>query len=139
MTRQPAWTTTRRMVSALPTPSAGDPDVTTINESGLYCLILTSRKPEAKRFKRWVTAEVLTPPPAAPTSMACPRGTAPGRWARPGTSIALARAPVIARVIAGAREATGKYGTASTSDARSDSLPRFAVRPWSSAGRFHFL
>jgi len=30
-----------------------------INESGLYSLILTSRKPEAKRFKKWVTAEVL--------------------------------------------------------------------------------
>lgn len=30
-----------------------------INESGLYSLVLTSRKPEAKRFKRWVTAEVL--------------------------------------------------------------------------------
>lgn len=30
-----------------------------INESGLYSLILTSRKPEAKRFKKWVTSEVL--------------------------------------------------------------------------------
>jgi prophage antirepressor-like protein len=30
-----------------------------INESGLYSLILTSRKPEAKQFKKWVTAEVL--------------------------------------------------------------------------------
>lgn len=34
-------------------------EVTVINESGLYSLILTSRKPEAKRFKRWVTHEVL--------------------------------------------------------------------------------
>lgn len=33
--------------------------VTIINESGLYSLILTSRKPEAKRFKKWVTSEVL--------------------------------------------------------------------------------
>ncbi|MEY2875876.1 MAG: hypothetical protein RLZZ373_3247 [Pseudomonadota bacterium] len=32
---------------------------TTINESGLYSLILVSRKPEAKPFKRWVTSEVL--------------------------------------------------------------------------------
>jgi prophage antirepressor-like protein len=31
----------------------------TISESGLYSLILTSRKPEAKAFKRWVTHEVL--------------------------------------------------------------------------------
>ena len=30
-----------------------------INESGLYSSILRSRKPEAKRFKKWVTAEVL--------------------------------------------------------------------------------
>lgn len=30
-----------------------------INESGLYSLILRSRKVEAKRFKKWVTAEVL--------------------------------------------------------------------------------
>lgn len=32
---------------------------TVINESGLYSLILTSRKDEAKRFKKWVTSEVL--------------------------------------------------------------------------------
>ena len=30
-----------------------------ISESGLYSLVLGSRKPEAKRFKRWVTAEVI--------------------------------------------------------------------------------
>nr|WP_276207615.1 BRO family protein [Neobacillus thermocopriae] len=30
-----------------------------VNESGLYSLILTSRKPEAKKFKKWVTNEVL--------------------------------------------------------------------------------
>ena len=30
-----------------------------INESGLYSLILMSRKPEVKRFKKWVTSEVL--------------------------------------------------------------------------------
>lgn len=33
--------------------------VTLISESGLYSLILRSRKPEAKAFKKWVTAEVL--------------------------------------------------------------------------------
>ncbi len=33
--------------------------LTVVNESGLYSLILTSRKPEAQRFKRWVTHEVL--------------------------------------------------------------------------------
>ena len=30
-----------------------------INESGLYCLILSSKMPNAKKFKRWVTSEVL--------------------------------------------------------------------------------
>jgi prophage antirepressor-like protein len=30
-----------------------------VNEAGLYSLILTSRKAEARRFKRWVTHEVL--------------------------------------------------------------------------------
>jgi prophage antirepressor-like protein len=30
-----------------------------VNESGLYSLVLSSRKPEAKAFKRWVTSEVL--------------------------------------------------------------------------------
>jgi len=30
-----------------------------INESGLYSLILSSKLPQAKKFKRWVTSEVL--------------------------------------------------------------------------------
>ena len=30
-----------------------------INESGLYSLILSSKLPQAKAFKRWVTSEVL--------------------------------------------------------------------------------
>jgi prophage antirepressor-like protein len=30
-----------------------------INESGLYSLILRSNRPEAKRFKKWITSEVL--------------------------------------------------------------------------------
>ncbi|MGH1416860.1 MAG: BRO-N domain-containing protein [Pelagimonas sp.] len=30
-----------------------------VNESGLYALIMTSRKPAARRFRKWVTAEVL--------------------------------------------------------------------------------
>lgn len=33
--------------------------MTIINESGLYCLIFSSKLPEAKRFKLWVTGEVL--------------------------------------------------------------------------------
>lgn len=34
-------------------------EVNTINESGLYTLILRSRKPVAKKFRKWVTSEVL--------------------------------------------------------------------------------
>lgn len=37
----------------------GNQEMNIINESGLYSLILTSRKPEAKKFKKWATAEVL--------------------------------------------------------------------------------
>lgn len=37
----------------------GDQEMLVINESGLYSAILRSRKAEAKRFKKWVTAEVL--------------------------------------------------------------------------------
>lgn len=41
------------------TSKGGNPSLTIINESGLYSLILRSKKAEAKRFKKWVTAEVL--------------------------------------------------------------------------------
>ena len=37
----------------------GAQDMTIINESGLYSLILSSKLPSAKKFKRWVTSEVL--------------------------------------------------------------------------------
>lgn len=37
----------------------GDQEMLVINQSGLYSAILRSRKAEAKRFKKWVTAEVL--------------------------------------------------------------------------------
>ena len=37
----------------------GNRGVTVINESGLYSLILSSKLPQAKDFKRWVTSEVL--------------------------------------------------------------------------------
>lgn len=33
--------------------------LTVINESGLYSLILSSKLPQAKQFKRWVTSEIL--------------------------------------------------------------------------------
>lgn len=37
----------------------GAQEMNVVNESGLYNLIFTSRKPEAKRFRKWVTGEVL--------------------------------------------------------------------------------
>ncbi len=41
------------------TPSRGVQQATIINESGLYSLVLSSKLPSAKKFKHWVTAEVL--------------------------------------------------------------------------------
>ena len=45
-------------VDEMDTPG-GVQNITVINESGLYSLILSSKLPNAKKFKRWVTSEVL--------------------------------------------------------------------------------
>ena len=45
-------------VNEMDTPG-GKQNIIIINESGLYSLILKSKLPEAKQFKRWVTSEVL--------------------------------------------------------------------------------
>lgn len=37
----------------------GEQEVSIVNEPGLYSLVLGSRKPEAKAFKRWITHEVI--------------------------------------------------------------------------------
>ena len=37
----------------------GSQEMVCVNESGLYALVLGSRKPEAKAFKRWITHEVI--------------------------------------------------------------------------------
>ena len=37
----------------------GNPNVIIINESGVYSLIMSSKLPDAKKFKHWVTSEVL--------------------------------------------------------------------------------
>ncbi len=44
---------------ALTDTPGGTQEVTIVNEPGLYALVLGSRKPEAKAFKRWVTHEVI--------------------------------------------------------------------------------
>lgn len=45
-------------VAKMDTPS-GMQEMTIINESGLYSLIMSSKLPNAKKFKKWVTGEVL--------------------------------------------------------------------------------
>lgn len=62
--------------AALTRTLGGYQRMVTINESGLYALVLRSRKPEARKFAKWVTSEVLpairktgsySAAPAAPT------------------------------------------------------------------------
>ena len=47
-----------RGMSKIDTPS-GAQEMTIINESGLYSLVLSSKLPTARAFKRWVTSEVI--------------------------------------------------------------------------------
>lgn len=47
-----------RGISKMETPS-GTQEMTIINESGLYSLVLSSKLPTAKKFKRWVTSEII--------------------------------------------------------------------------------
>lgn len=51
----------RRIIKSTETVSLDIPSrgVILINESGLYSLILSSKMPNAKKFKHWVTSEVL--------------------------------------------------------------------------------
>jgi anti-repressor protein len=37
----------------------GPQEIRTVNESGMYALVFRSRKPEAQKFRKWVTSEVL--------------------------------------------------------------------------------
>jgi prophage antirepressor-like protein len=45
--------------SVLVDTPGGKQEMVAVNEYGIYSLVMTSRKPEAKKFKRWVTHEVL--------------------------------------------------------------------------------
>jgi len=60
-----------KRVTICDTPG-GPQKITTISESGLYTLIIRSNKPNAKKFRRWVTHEVL------------PAIRRTGRYAMPG-------------------------------------------------------
>ena len=44
---------------ANPDGKRGNPNMTIINESGLYALVLSSKLPTARRYRHWVTSEVL--------------------------------------------------------------------------------
>lgn len=44
---------------ALTDTPGGNQEMQAVNEFGLYSLVLSSRKPEAKQFKRWITHEVI--------------------------------------------------------------------------------
>ena len=51
---------TRGVVSTYPLSTAGGTQLANfVNEDGLYDVILDSRKPEAKKFRKWITSEVL--------------------------------------------------------------------------------
>lgn len=67
-------------VNKMDTPG-GVQNTTIINESGLYSLILSSKLPSAKRFKRWVTSEVL------PALRRTGRYEVEGAKATPGTEL----------------------------------------------------
>ena len=54
----------------------GKQDMTIVSESGMYALVLSSRKPEAKPFRKWVTSEVL--PSIRKTGSYSYRGKTPG-------------------------------------------------------------
>lgn len=51
----------RRLIQKSPEVTLEIPNrgITAINESGLYSLILSSKLPSAKKFKKWITSEVL--------------------------------------------------------------------------------
>lgn len=44
---------------ANPDGKRGNPNMTIINESGLYALVMSSKLPTARRYRHWVTSEVL--------------------------------------------------------------------------------
>ena len=76
----------------------GDQRVTIINESGLYRLVLRSRKPAAEQFSDWVTGEVL------------PSIRKSGRYEKPDPEAAQQRKPNRSQVVLTDNEAFNLYG-----------------------------
>lgn len=65
----------------------GQSKTTIINESGLYSLVLSSKLPTAKKFKRWVTGEVI--PSIRKHGMYATQSTVEQMLADPDTAIRL--------------------------------------------------
>ncbi|MFW7268628.1 phage antirepressor [Gluconacetobacter sp. Hr-1-5] len=76
----------------------GRQEMTVINESGLWSLVLSSRKKAAKRFKKWLTSEVI---PSI-------RRTGGYVMSAPGDS----QADLVARALSAAEEAIRRQGAA---------------------------
>ena len=103
-----------RGLSTVDTLNGGRQQMLTVTEAGLYRLIFTSRKPEAERFKRWVTHEVI-PSIRKTGSYAAPG--APAQRMRIATSELEQKAAVCMMVgewlagVAGVRPATAQAAT----------------------------
>lgn len=70
----------------------GEQEMTIINESGVYSLIFSSKLPDAKKFKRWVTSEVL------------PSIRKTGAYLTPELAASLADLPAMMELLAGLEE-----------------------------------
>jgi prophage antirepressor-like protein len=64
----------------------GEQQVTCVSESGLYALIFRSRRPEARRLRRWVTGEVLPAIRRTGSWAPAPQAPALGMAAQPPTA-----------------------------------------------------
>lgn len=72
--------------------TSGNPNQTIINESGVYSLIFSSKLPGAKKFKHWVTSEVL------------PSIRKTGTYLTPELAAALADLPAMMELLTGLEE-----------------------------------
>lgn len=75
-----------------PNSKGGNPNMVLINESGVYSLIFSSKLPGAKKFKRWVTSEVL------------PSIRKTGTYLTPELAAALADLPAMMDLLTGLEE-----------------------------------
>lgn len=96
----------------------GKQKMTIINESGLYALVLRSRKPEARKFAKWVTSEVL---PAIRRSGAYVMPYKPG----PGDTLSQAQQDALRAIV------RTKSAQLTDKGAGKDAIAKFNVQAWS--------